>query len=652
MSLGYARDSIADLQSLAGNLPEIDITAPPSATVTSSKLDLADDAFDNVLLFDKDQETPTVTPSLQVYLKPMESTPNAKIVPSNNMRVSPEMQQESTLVVQDSPSRAGNPSGRSRSGRLRRIPSVTASENKKITATYSGFDYSDYYQDSYTDELMNKKKKKKSIFRCVFPFLSDPLLSDDEYSINDERERETFCTNSVSPKEGMIAEGTGMKNKSQEENQAKAVAPTLILPTVVTSTNGAKPYEINDVIVSNPLELPISSRTEPIIIQSAHNTAIAIPESPNKRLVIEPLPEPDIQISPQTKIIKGILKRTVIKPSVPSQPERRSGSTPNSSNHDSDSNIGTKRRSILPTYDTGVRSTLSGEASNNPQVSKFVSFSSMARVMPVLPRSEMSYYLKSTIWWQRNDYDDFKKTGRIIAKAMIQGGSEIWLQTSNAWGKSQGKQSYSTAGSDEGEQKHSAEYTSALKKYGVEEDDDDISDEGDVGNKWWCKFGHSRRGLEHIVSVGEGRQRQRLVNASIAAVLEEQRRQRISRRDSRKIGSTSLQYTGWAKDLARAAGEADEEAVKSKFYSRSKCRLSYLNTKLLRKTQAEKAEVNQSARFVLSANSAFTAELLDSHTHVNSEESKKKKKRVSEKNLADSFQHKAAGFQFQETAAA
>jgi hypothetical protein len=43
---------------------------------------------------------------------------------------------------------------------------------------------------------------------------------------------------------------------------------------------------------------------------------------------------------------------------------------------------------------------------------------------------------------------------------------------------------------------------------------------------------------------------------------------------------------------------------------------------------------------------------LDSHTHVNSEESKKKKKRVSEKNLADSFQHKAAGFQFQETAAA
>jgi len=35
----------------------------------------------------------------------------------------------------------------------------------------------------------------------------------------------------------------------------------------------------------------------------------------------------------------------------------------------------------------------------------------------------MSYFRKSTNWWQRNDYDDLKKTGRIIAKAMVQGGS-------------------------------------------------------------------------------------------------------------------------------------------------------------------------------------------------------------------------------------
>ena len=71
-----------------------------------------------------------------------------------------------------------------------------------------------------------------------------------------------------------------------------------------------------------------------------------------------------------------------------------------------------------------------------------------------------------------------------------------------------------------------------MKKFGGAEDNEEKSfDDDDMGSKRWCKFGHSRRGLERIVSANEGRQRQKIVKASVSAVLEEQRRQRISRRD-------------------------------------------------------------------------------------------------------------------------
>ena len=31
----------------------------------------------------------------------------------------------------------------------------------------------------------------------------------------------------------------------------------------------------------------------------------------------------------------------------------------------------------------------------------------------------MSFMEKSQVWWQKSDYEDFKKTARIIAKAMV-----------------------------------------------------------------------------------------------------------------------------------------------------------------------------------------------------------------------------------------
>jgi hypothetical protein len=255
----------------------------------------------------------------------------------------------------------------------------------------------------------------------------------------------------------------------------------------------------------------------------------------------------------------------------------------------------------------------------------------------------------------------------------LQGGSEIWLQTSNAWGKKQDKRvgnnnnnTNTNEADTAAETRVSNEYTSALRRYGVKEDtnEEKVRDD-DVGSKWWCKFGHSRRGLEHIVSVEEGRQRQRLVNASIAAVLEEQRRQRLTRRDPKKIGAISMQYTSWAKDVALAAAEADEEAVRSNFHIRAKGRLSYLSSKL--SSQKGKAGAGAGnvqgqpcASLILSANPALTAEVLDSHRH-RSVSALNSNGNVNGKNMngsgsnhstsAESMKNQAAGFQYQEATA-
>lgn len=675
MPFGYARDSIADLQSLAhadddGNFLDVDTSTAPSAFILATSPGQDDHDYNDMLLMEDEHEAPlsieagiASDKTLLVSNTNTPSTPAATISTSIPL----EMQQQSTLVVQNSPSRMSNPSGRSRNGKthdLRRTTSVTMAEQKKKTAVYSGFDYNDYYADSYSNNELTPKKGKKNILCCLFPFLEDPLLSDDEYGSDDDEtilkeddndSQVSLVSFSDSKDDVDSKKKNDLANVALEKAQVEAISPS---PTVSTS---ASAEDLSSTVVSSVVLQPNSPASSPASspAKSPQKSDAEPPNTPptyasvtatdtatieNKGLEIEPEPEPEAKIEPPpTPTVKGILKRTVIKPIAPSKPDRVLSTIPNSFNHDKDSNGGFKRRTILPTYEVASQRSLPLDDSVHTQP-KSVSFSHMARVMPVLPRSEMSYFTKSTIWWQRNDYDDFKKTGRIIAKAMVQGGSEIWLQTSDAWGKSQGKRSSAAASLGTKGEQHSAEYKSALKKYGVEDENEEKSFDDDVSSKWWCKFGHSRRGLEHIVSVNEGRQRQKLVNASVTAVLEEQRRQRISRRDSKKIASISMQYTAWAKDLASAAGEADEEAVKSKFCAKAKGRLSYLNTSLLRRTTADKTEGKPCASFVLTANSAF----LDSHTHGSGKMSMKKEtSATSVTEHIDDIAHKAAGFQFQ-----
>ena len=299
---------------------------------------------------------------------------------------------------------------------------------------------------------------------------------------------------------------------------------------------------------------------------------------------------------------KGILKHT-------NKTQLFSDSDKNSiSSKDTDDS---KRRQLFPSYEP---STVVGNIDRNGQEKDSnlrVEFSAMARVMTVKSRADMNFMEKSQIWWQRSDFEDFKKAGRIISKAMIQGGSGIWLETSNAWGTKQ-----LSSGKKEKSRPHSVEYENALKKYGVinGRSGEETKLDDNFSSKWWCKFGHSRRGLEHVVSTEEGRQRQLNVIASIKAVINEQRRQRITHtKNIDSIRSVSIQYSNLAKKLAIASGKADEEAVRSRFCIKAKCRKHYLQTGLNNHNDLM-SSLLETAHSILSPDNGTITSLLDANT--------------------------------------
>jgi hypothetical protein len=243
--------------------------------------------------------------------------------------------------------------------------------------------------------------------------------------------------------------------------------------------------------------------------------------------------------------LKGILKnRRTVSNSV-----MKNGVIPNdSSSSDNGSSsalaLATRRRSLFPSYEKRPKSS----ADDN----KSVLFAPMARVVTVKSRNDMTELEKSDIWWQRSDYEDFRKTGRIITRAMLEGGSEIWLAASN-----NGSSSSSSSSSAKAHENSDATAT---------------------GDKWWHKFGHSRRGLEHVVSMEEGRQRQANVKNAIRCVLDEQARQKLYNRvDPEKLRNVALNHTYWARDLALAAGASDADAVESSFAADRRSREFFLS---------------------------------------------------------------------------
>ncbi|GKY99198.1 hypothetical protein MPSEU_000875200 [Mayamaea pseudoterrestris] len=203
-----------------------------------------------------------------------------------------------------------------------------------------------------------------------------------------------------------------------------------------------------------------------------------------------------------------------------------------------------RRRSLFPQYAPTNKS-------KTNQCS--VHFAPMARVVTIPPIMNSQ---KADIWWTKTDYESFRRTGRMITKAMMEGGSEIWLADSKAAPNNHSHNSLAAAGLSINNKS-----PTSFKK----------------GDKWWHRFGHSRRGLEHVVSFDEGKQRQQNVRTAIASVVEEQARQaRYNRVDPEKLRIVSLNHTNWARDLALAAGESDADAVRSSFAEDRKSREFYL----------------------------------------------------------------------------
>lgn len=323
-------------------------------------------------------------------------------------------------------------------------------------------------------------------------------------------------------------------------------------------------------------------------VECADTDAAAGPGAPD----LVPLP------SRNARPKKSILKRNSVV--APLSEVRRS--YPASSSSLSKEASGRRRSLFTNTYD-----------SRGTKKSAHVRFSPMAKVTYVVSCAEMSLLFKSFIWWQKSDFEEFKKTARMIAKAMVTGGSEIWLQTSDVWHVPKGRRDGGTA---------SIVGTATNNGSNDEEQPDATDVDDDHGQKWWCKFGHSRRGLEHIVCQNEGRQRQQNVALAISAVIGEYARQKhLHTNDEAKLASVSARYTSWARDLALAAGLADADAVKQNFGSRAKTRSFYLGTAAAHSTAAWQLALSQGRKAVtvghLTASltsSEFSPTILDANT--------------------------------------
>jgi hypothetical protein len=591
MSLGFSRDSIVDLQSLVHHHEEDYTKAPSTINPSSCNTNEDFDDCDNDYSFIEGDSF--VEEAKLQSLAPLDTKIEIPLTPTQYS--------------------------------LHRSPSTTSASSSSTTATieeYSGFNYTydDYYTDPYA--VTNYDAEKDNVFCCLFPFLNKndpPHHSNENDARIDSSEMTTITDQSNDSANNDIPIPTAKepekvvpKEITSETTTGKINSPHPLKRAAPTALHVHESKEDNSKDEDDGVDdTPLSS------CSLSHESSLV-------------LPNPNVHTS---KPIKGILKKMVMRP----PPSVKT-------NLSSSKDAGPSRRNILPTYESSsFRKESSGDFEDQSSTSKKKSlqFSTMARVMPVLPRSEMSFFTRSRIWWQRSDYEDFKKAGRIIAKAMVQGGSEIWLQTSDAWGKKQSNQVSSA--------KDSPEYLSAVKKYGVIQNVGEEKDtEEDIGHKWWCKFGHSRRGLEHIVSIQEGRQRQKLVNGSINAVLEEQRRQRATgRKDLKKLAAVSMQYTSWAKDLAIAAAAADAEAVQSNFHSKAKDRIEHLTSKLRSENVSQDGHT-PCANFILAADAALKASLLDANipkASVNPVTPKVTLQALREKDLAK----KAAGFQYQES---
>ena len=426
--------------------------------------------------------------------------------------------------------------------------------NDPASHYYSSFqqnydDYDDYRSfDPYAPSnfYFGEKPKRKNLFGCLFPFcipkseveeeydeITNPTANDDVKS--ESNNIETIKTD-VTPEAETIIEKSEDNSKDMNSELLEAASSLL-----KNDENKQKKMDENDneQEKNEKFGTPLTSSERLAVLarlrlqgyddddepeeEKKENVPVKISkdnfENSKNSKYPETIKKPIANITIEEKSqchekeneIKSILKKQSALPSFVSDEEDAAS-----------------RRSLFKGVAYETKFTKEKTEKNN---SRNLRFSPMAKVVVVPGRQHFSQLVKADIWWSRNDYDEFKKTGRIISRAMLEGGSEIWLSSK-----------------------------SGLKM-------SDMTNESKTADeKWWCKFGHSRRGLEHIVSLDEGRHRQENVSLSIKTIINEQRRQRLYNcKDEIKLSTCASKYTSFARDLALAAGKADAEAVRSNF---------------------------------------------------------------------------------------
>eukprot|EP00571_Detonula_confervacea_P010461 CAMPEP_0172304946 /NCGR_PEP_ID=MMETSP1058-20130122/6285_1 /TAXON_ID=83371 /ORGANISM="Detonula confervacea, Strain CCMP 353" /LENGTH=714 /DNA_ID=CAMNT_0013016353 /DNA_START=142 /DNA_END=2286 /DNA_ORIENTATION=+ len=539
-------------------------------------------------------------------------------------------------------------------------------QNSPKESSYQGFQYegyTDYYSEDYTSYNYNEygssnRGENDSIFCCLFPWMKDKDIESEDVSVTpsgleveQEQAKQEAVVVSSSPKSVTGVEPSMSASAPEKVAAASPLSPTPSLkekfPVATSLGSGIMPApSLQDMEQSEMPSLAKTPKAEPpsknVNFTSPQSAAEKQPTTPHMlagghldstssigsvldekkqededvaSIIVEAPEEQEEEEEDSPPPIKSILKV-----------RRCSHMTPSSSNNSiSNQNNGKKKgdkkednpmsspkkqhRHLFPTYEPKKLYT---DGENGGQA-KSINFNPMARVLTIPSRKDIPFHQKAQVWWQKCDYDEFKKTGRIISKAMECGGSEIWLASSNAWGD---RASQSTPKTTLDRSTDSDEYNKALAKYVNEEKKGHGAVSGATsGNKWWCKFGHSRRGLEHIASSSEGRARQQSVLLATRMVLEEQKRQRASRtKDPNKLRNVAMQYTSWARDLSLAGGSADAEAVTSNFDPSAASRAHHF-AKQLNVNSNSLHTLNQSDAVGGGVAMAITSQILDANTH-------------------------------------
>jgi hypothetical protein len=552
MPLGLAKDSFLDLAALAESKSESKIAVDEGITETTVPLALGDGDHEHVASVDTN-DLPCETDSQSAQQSDAAITEAAHLTSYDQSTSSFE-----TLNADGTSSDASK-------------KETEASPNRQ----YSGFaaDFAEYHgqsitydygHDPYSTTVLGNVSEGKGLWCCLFPWLN----STSKKKLHDEDEN--GADGLMEGEHQVLVEGKMLSRSfSRDEDEYSTGSEAL----------GEKLTEKDRQAVLARLRLapPDSAPTESDSIGDQKSLLNGIQDY-----------DENGNADATTKKRGSILKRVSLGSN--NQPLQK-GQSQNSLS--SDQPGGLRRRSLFPVYKTQQQ-----HSKNN------VHFAPMARVVTVKSKNDMSESEKGDIWWQRSDYEDFRKTGRLITKAMLEGGSEIWLASNQSWLTPDNnragtlKWAFTIAG-------------------GQERSSSIINPEETAGDKWWHKFGHSRRGLEHIASGEEGRQRQTNVKTAIQSVLDEQRRQKMyHREDAEKLRMVSIQHTSWARDLALAAAASDSDAVKSNFDDQRKSREFYL-LKLSRanKTAANQALVIPPFMQPVIGNASSTAQkLLDANT--------------------------------------